>query len=137
MVREYKSKEWFMIEHARVARLATVGADGAPHTIPICPAVIDGKIVIALEGASRKHRNIVGDARVAVLFDDYVEDWESLRGVLVSGSAVEISDAAEHAHAIEVLNAKFPQYPVLAALEPDDPVILIEPSSVASWGFED
>lgn len=134
-IRELTVGERRLVQQARVARLSTVGADGAPHAIPVCPALVDGRIVIGLEGGTRKDRNISGDPRVAVLFDDYVEDWDALRGVLISGTATYLADPAERATAIDALYAKFTQYPEIAAFDADDPMIAVEPTSIASGGF--
>ena len=73
------------IDYARVCRLATADASGQPHVVPVCPILIDGRIYVASED-NRKVHNVRENPRVSLSFDDYVEDWSSLRGVIVFGS---------------------------------------------------
>ena len=62
---------------ARVARLATLTPDGAPHIVPICFAVDGDVIYSAIDHKPKRTthlqrlRNINCDARVAVLAEGY------------------------------------------------------------------
>jgi nitroimidazol reductase NimA-like FMN-containing flavoprotein (pyridoxamine 5'-phosphate oxidase superfamily) len=63
----------------RVARLATVRPDGAPHGVPVVFA-LDGAtvwLVIDEKPQRRLQRliNIAGDPRVSLLVDVHEEDW--------------------------------------------------------------
>ncbi|MGZ8595343.1 MAG: pyridoxamine 5'-phosphate oxidase family protein, partial [Actinomycetota bacterium] len=75
-----------MVRHARVAHLATLLEDGSPHVVPVCPVLDGDRIVVALGGGA-KLRNVRRDPRVALVVDDYVEDWDALRRVAVFGRA--------------------------------------------------
>lgn len=98
------------IAAAAVCRIATVRPGGGPHVIPVCP-VFDGDATVYVDlgpksasGVAVKH-----EARVAVLFDDYFDDWTKLRKVLLKCRAEEVTGAEKDA-AWERIRAKFPQY---------------------------
>ncbi|GAA3437308.1 hypothetical protein GCM10018954_069220 [Kutzneria kofuensis] len=69
---------------ARVARLATAGADGRPHLVPVTFAVHDDTVVIAVDHKPktttnlRRLRNIRENGQVSLLVDHYDEDWRQL-----------------------------------------------------------
>ncbi len=125
----------------RVARLATADADGAPHVIPVCYA-FDGAVFYSaldlkpkrVEGTRLKRvRNVVANPRVALVIDDYSEDWDALAYVLVTGTAEMLKEGPERDKAEALLREKYPQYAVL--LEPGAPVIKVTPERIVSWGL--
>lgn len=131
------------LEEARVARLATLDAEYAPHIVPVCFAY-DGKAFYS--GADLKPKRVTPDklarvqhikarSQVALLIDQYHEDWSRLWYILVRGKAELIPNSAhkERAEAIRQLKAKYPQY--AAGMLPDDaPIIRITPERITSWG---
>jgi len=122
------------VRWARVARLASIGRDGMPHVVPVCPVLDDdGRILVCLEKDSVKHRNVSADPRVALVFDDYREDWGANAAVLVRGRA-EFLEGADWERARGSLYEKFIQYEPLATID-DDPIVAIEPELVAGWGL--
>jgi PPOX class probable F420-dependent enzyme len=120
------------LDRARVARLASVGPDGWPHVVPVCPALDGDRIVVGLLGGA-KLRNVRADPRVALLVDGYVEDWDALAGVLVRGPA-SFLDGEEWMRARDLLYEKFPQYPDSDPLE-GEAIVAVAPERVASWGL--
>jgi hypothetical protein len=72
---------------------------------------------------------------VALLIDEYGEDWTQLWYVLIRGKAKLIpkSGHKEHARAIRKLRAKYPQY-AQGMLADDAPIIRITPERTTSWG---
>jgi len=131
------------LEHARVARLATVGERLKPHIVPVCFAY-DGKVFytaidqkpksVAPERLTRL-RNILAVPQVALLIDQYEEDWTQLWYVLIRGKAklIPMSGHKERAWALRKLRAKYPQY--TETMLPDDaPIIRITPDRTAFWG---
>src|SRR5690349_3201019 len=114
----------------RVARLATVGADGAPHLVPIVFALVDNVIHTAVDGKPKRHRrlrrlaNIAREPRVSVLADRYDDDWSQLWWVRADGHA-EITDSAEPA-----LLARYPQY---ATEPPPGPFLRIHVTTWTAW----
>jgi len=97
----------------RVARLATAGADGRPHVVPIC-FVLDGDTLYTAVDekpkrtrALRRLRNIEQNPWVEVVIDHYEEDWARLWWVRLRGRA-RIAELDERA--LELLAEKYPQY---------------------------
>ncbi|HWO70881.1 MAG TPA: pyridoxamine 5'-phosphate oxidase family protein [Actinomycetota bacterium] len=123
------------LRHARVARMATTGADGVPHVVPVCPVLDRGRIYVATGGGSRKVRNLEADPRVAIVFDDYVEDWNALRQVMLRGRARLIRRGLRWNELRELFNAKFPQYPEMAPIGHGDVFVEIVPEEVFTSGF--
>jgi PPOX class probable F420-dependent enzyme len=131
------------VRERRVGRLATADALGRPSVVPVCYEMIerDGQpaVAIAIDEKPkgdprrlRRIRNIQEHPEVALVVDDYSEDWRDLAWVLVRGHAEVIeTDEAEHAPAIAALRAKYPQYRRmrLEAL----PVIIIRNLQTSSW----
>ena len=121
------------VRWARVARLASNGTGGAPHAVPVCPVLDGSSVIVCLERGSAKHRNVAADPRVALVFDDYREDWDANAGVLVRGRA-RFLEGEEWDRARRLLYEKFAQYEPLAPIE-DDPIVAVEPEHVTSWGL--
>lgn len=123
------------LETARVARLATVKRDGAPHAVPICPLFEKGFFYLGTDRNTVKVRNLRANPRVALVLDDYTEDWRHLRGVLVEGEARVITGRAFRSVRAR-LYRKFSQYEGMAALTGRDAVAIeIKPRRKFSWGF--
>jgi PPOX class probable F420-dependent enzyme len=131
----------FIREH-RMARLATADLDGQPTVIPICYAFDDEHIYTPIDekpkrveaGSLKRVRNIQSNPRVAIVIDDYSEDWSKLVYVLVIGTAEVISpdeDAAEHKRAVELLRQKYAQYQSMAIDQ--RPMIRITPTRLKRW----
>jgi coenzyme F420-0:L-glutamate ligase/coenzyme F420-1:gamma-L-glutamate ligase len=131
----------------RVARLATITAGGAPHLVPVCYAgALDGDAVtavyIALDekpkrvapGALKRVRNLLANPAVSLLVDRYDDvDWSRLAFLRIDGRATLLPPGAEeHAGALAMLRAKYPQYRAMALEE--RPVIRIAPVGARSWG---
>jgi PPOX class probable F420-dependent enzyme len=123
---------------ARVARLATIGADGRPHLVPVVFAVEDEMVWTAVD-AKRKRTtrlqrivNARRDARVALLADHYDDaDWSALWWVRADGSArVLAADEPGGGHARELLAARYPQY---AGAPPAGPVLAVAVERWSGW----
>jgi PPOX class probable F420-dependent enzyme len=116
---------------ARVARLATVGADGTPHLVPVTFAVRGDTVVIAVDHKPKRTtdlkrlRNIAADPRVSLLADQYDEDWDRLWWVRADGRA-RVADTGP----VDLLVAKYPQY---ADRPPAGPVIIVEIDKWRGW----
>ena len=130
-----------LLAHAPVGRLATSDANGAPHVIPVCYALLDGMIYSVLDQKPkrasltrlRRVRNILANPQVSLVVDHYEGNWERLWYILISGTAELLEDGAERPAAIQVLREKYAQYRLMN-IGPN-PVIKIAPSHVVSWGF--
>ncbi len=95
---------------APVCRIATVRPGGEPHLIPVCP-VFDGdeSIYVDIGPRSATAAALRSEPRIAVLVDDYDDDWKKLRKVLLRCVAEKV-EGMEQAAVWEKIRAKFPQY---------------------------
>ena len=128
------------IRSARVAHLATAGANRQPHVIPIC-FVFDGNYFYSPIDEKPKRiapqklkrlKNIQENAQVALVIDRYDEDWRKLGYILVIGKARVLLSGAKHGKAVNLLRRKYPQYRSMAIDR--RPLIVIRPTRMTSWG---
>jgi PPOX class probable F420-dependent enzyme len=124
----------------RVARLTTVDAAGHPAIVPICYATDGAVIYSALDSkpkrvaptALRRVRNILANPAVALVVDDYTEQWAELSHLIVQGTASLVAaGTTEHGAAITLLRDKYPQYATMPIAE--QPVIAIRPETARFW----
>ena len=143
-----------MLRDARRAVLATIALDGAPRLVPITFAVdvshaasivytpLDEKPkTVADPRDLARVQDILARPRVALLVDDWSEDWSHLGWLRLSGSARLLDrddDSAsddhsttEHGRAVALLRSKYEQY-ATHALELR-PIIRIELVRSTSW----
>ena len=124
------------VRWGRVARMATVSADGRIHNVPVSPVLDGGTLLIATDTTSKKVRNLEANARVTLVFDEYAEMWDLLRGVVIEGAVRIVRDGEEFARARGLLYEKYRQYEVDSPIEQATSVILVvTPERVLSWGF--
>jgi PPOX class probable F420-dependent enzyme len=120
---------------ARVARLATVSADGVPHLVPVTFAVRGDVVVFAVDHkpkssvALRRLRNIAENPAVCFLADGYSEDWSQLWWVRADGLARVLPDG-DRAEPISWLVAKYEQY---AERPPEHAVVATEVRTWSGW----
>jgi PPOX class probable F420-dependent enzyme len=101
---------------ARVARLASVGADGRPHIVPVV-FVLDGETIYSVvdrkpkrTGRLKRLENLRARPAAALLADHYDEDWDSLWWVRADGRArILDGDHREAGRAVALLSARYPQ----------------------------
>ena len=130
------------LERHRVGHLATAGADGAPHVIPVCYA-LDASALYFVADEKPKRRparrlqrlvNLRENPRAALVVDDYDDDWTRLAWLLVRGPASVVSTPAMHARALALLRTRYPQYVAMALDDPErNPIVRIEPARVTMW----
>jgi PPOX class probable F420-dependent enzyme len=120
---------------ARVARLATVGATGRPHLVPVVFA-LDGDVLFTAVDAKPKRttalkrlENIAANPRVALLADHYDEDWDALWWARADGVARVASDA-DARRGIALLVERYEQY---RAAPPRGPVIAVAIERWSGW----
>ena len=131
------------LKEARVARFATLDAEGRPHVVPVC-FLYDGSVFYTAVDKKPKRlpperlarvRHIKETPRVALLIDEYYEDWTRLWYVLVRGTAKLIPKSAtrERSKVIRQLKKKYAQY--ASGMLPDEALIIrITPQRIAFWG---
>ena len=79
------------LDRHRVAHLATADAGGAPHVVPLCYARLDDRLYFVADDkpkrngprALRRLANIAANPRVALVVDDYDDDWSRLAYLLL------------------------------------------------------
>jgi PPOX class probable F420-dependent enzyme len=124
------------IAAARVARLATVGANGRPHIVPICFALEDQTLYFAVDAKPKRTtnlkrlRNIAANPAVSILIDHYEDDWDRLWWVRLDGRARVVTKDAEVEKAQRLLARRYAQY---RAAKPAGPVVAVSIEGVASW----
>lgn len=123
---------------ARVARLATAGADGRPHLVPIVFAVSGDIVYSAVDAkpkrttALRRLANVRENPAVALLVDHYDDaDWGALwwvradgrgrvldpEGETASGTGDDpAAEAAEARRAVALLRDRYPQQEAVGAV---------------------
>lgn len=135
------------IQDRRIGHLATADIAGRPSVVPVVYALIDldGEPAIAIaidekpKGDPRKLRrvrNIRERPEIALIVDEYREDWAALAWVLVRGiSGLVEPGASGHAQALAALRMKYPQY--LGMRLETLPVIVIRDLATSSWRGSD
>jgi PPOX class probable F420-dependent enzyme len=130
------------IERARVARLATANSESKPHLVPVV-FVFDGNYFFIPVDEKRKKtvkpeklkrvRNINENPNVALLIDEYSEDWTKLAFVMIQGKA-SIADKTQGnmqlQEAYKKLTSKYPQYQKIGL---GKVCIVIKPEKVTTW----
>ena len=120
----------------RVARLATVRPDGAPHVVVCCYAVQGDRVWTAIDAKPKsgarlqRLENVRANPRASLLVDHYEEDWSQLWWVRLRGTARVLEDGAEHDRALSLLAAKYEQY---RSEPPPGPVIAVRLTEWRGW----
>jgi PPOX class probable F420-dependent enzyme len=127
---------------ARVARLATVGADGRPHVVPITFALDGDTLYTAVDHKPkrttrlRRLENVAANPRVSVLADHYEDqDWSALWWVRADGVARIVAPNDPQRTAVStLLQARYEQY---RRLPPTGPAIALSISRWSGWRAAD
>lgn len=127
------------IKRQRVARLATVDAQGQPHVVPIVYAFDSPRLFTPINAKPKRvdpHqlqrvRNIQSNPQVAVIIDEYSDDWNMLAWVQLRGRAKVVKMGPEQAAGVVLLEAKYDQYKTMPLAE--KPLIIITVNHVVSW----
>ena len=127
-------------ERHRVAHLATADANGAPHVIPLCYALVGDAVYFVVDEKPKRTRtglkrlrNIAANPHVALVIDDYDEDWRRLAYLLVRGRAAVVADQAEYAAALVALRERYPQYRTMPLAFDTHPMVRIVPEQRHLW----
>ena len=122
---------------ARVARLATLEADGRPHLVPIVFAIESRTLYSAVydkpkrrDRELRRLRNARERPTATILVDHYAEDWRELWWVRIDGSARVLDGGEEADTALALLAKKYEQY---ARMPPRPPVLAVDVERTTAW----
>jgi PPOX class probable F420-dependent enzyme len=120
---------------ARVARLASVSSDGRPHVVPVVFACSGDTIWTAVDAKPKRTRalrrlaNVRANPGVALLADEYSDDWSALWWVRADGVA-RVVEAVDAGRGLALLAERYPQY---AADPPAGPVIEVSVERWSGW----
>ena len=121
---------------ARVARLATVRPDGAPHLVP-CTFAVDGDVVYtAVDAKPKRHArlqrlaNLRDEPRCALLVDRYDDDWSQLWWVRADGTAAVVDEPAPDHPALRLLADRYAPYREQA---PRGPLVIVTVHRWSGW----
>lgn len=126
------------LARARVARLASVDPEGAPHVVPFVFAVEGDVLFTEVDDKPKRSRslkrtaNIRENPRVSVLVDHYEDDWPRLWWVRADGLARVVDEGPERDRGLALLAEKYPQYREQADR---GPVIVIEVRRWSWWSY--
>jgi len=124
------------VSESRVARLATIDADGRPHLVPIVFVLAGETLYTAVDAKPKRSRALrrIENARsrpeVTVLVDRYDEDWSLLWWIRLRGQARVLDEGEEAASALVLLAGKYEQYRDAA---PGLPVLAIDVEEWRGW----
>ncbi len=111
----------YLLGERRLGRLATAGATGLPHVVPVGWRYNPELGTIDVTGrnlaATKKFRNVRENPKAAFVVDDVLPPWRP-RSVMVQGRAQALEAPAD------------------TGAERDGAVIRIVPDKIVSWGLE-
>jgi PPOX class probable F420-dependent enzyme len=122
-----------------VAHLATAGASGQPHVVPVCFAYHVDRFWIAVDEKPKttqrlkRVRNIEANPRISLVIDRYDDDWARLAWLLVTGRARVLPRGSDAGPGVlDALRERYPKYRGMA-LE-GRAIIEITPERITQWG---
>jgi uncharacterized protein len=124
------------VAQARVGRLSTVGATGAPHAVPVCYAVHGDTVYSAVDHKPkrtttlRRIDNLTHNDQACLLVDEYSDSWDRLWWVRLDGRGRLVDDAQETTTALALLTDKYPQY---QHRRPAGPVLALDVDRWRGW----
>jgi PPOX class probable F420-dependent enzyme len=127
-----------LLASARVARLATVTPDGAPHLVPICFALAGAVAYTAVDAKPKRTtdlqrvRNLQANPRASLLADHYEDDWSRLWWVRADGTARVVDLEPERSRAAELLADRYAPYRDDA---PAGVVLALDIERLTGWRF--
>ena len=134
-----------IIDKATVARLATVDSEHKPHVVTVVFVFDNDYYFIPIDQKTKRSRpenlkrikNIQQNPNVALLIDEYNEDWRQLYFIMIQGKAsivggkeLEQNEQVLLEKAHKLLSAKYVQYQEIGIGEY---VIMIIPQKVITW----
>jgi PPOX class probable F420-dependent enzyme len=129
------------LDRHRVAHLATADIDGAPHVVPLCYARVGDTVYFVADDKPKKSgprrlkrlSNILENSRVALVVDDYDEDWRRLAFLLVHLEARLVDTEAEYDEALVALRDRYSQYHRMALAKTTHPMVRLTPRRWHLW----
>ena len=128
------------VRRHQVARLATVDGSGQPLVLPICYVLVGNTLCSPTDAKPKRVsvqrlkrlRNIRENPRVALVIDDYSEDWTQLAYVILHGTAEILTAGPVFDEAISALREKYRQYRQMSIEA--NPMIAVHLTRAVGWG---
>jgi len=89
--------------------IATVRPDGYPQATTVTYANDGLNLYFSCDGASQKVRNIGRNRKVSLAIDRDSEDWNTIQGLSLGGTAQVVKDRKEFQRALRLMTKKYPQ----------------------------
>jgi PPOX class probable F420-dependent enzyme len=129
------------IKRARVARLATIDSEFKSYLVPVVFVFdgnhffipVDEKRKTAKPEKLKRIRNIQDNPNVALLIDEYSEDWTKLAFVMIQGKASIASTGEGNTQVREAYKKLMTKYVQYQKVGIGEMCIIITPNKVASW----
>jgi nitroimidazol reductase NimA-like FMN-containing flavoprotein (pyridoxamine 5'-phosphate oxidase superfamily) len=119
------------LEDNEVGRLATIGKDGFPHTVPVCYIYRAGSVWVATDYETAKYRNLQSNNKVALVVD---AGYDANHGIVIQGLATIFERGQEFRDIYAMFHKKFNWVRASPWGEGEVPFIKIEPVHKACWG---
>jgi nitroimidazol reductase NimA-like FMN-containing flavoprotein (pyridoxamine 5'-phosphate oxidase superfamily) len=126
-----KIEEERFLSDNEIGRLATIGANGLPHVVPVCYVYRSGSLWVATDYETKKFRNVLSNNKVALVVDT---GYDSNRGMLIQGRARIYEKGHEFRKVYAVFFRKFNWVKASPWKEREVPFIKILPTRKACWG---
>lgn len=127
------------LEEGRRAQVATCGADGWPHVVPLSYLLIDGQVAFWTDGDSQKVTNLRRDPRISVLVERG-NSVDEFRAVLLRGYAEVDGDYGRSVAAGRSLFSRYSPVPLpdealehVRALAHQRVTVRVRVEKVVSW----
>jgi PPOX class probable F420-dependent enzyme len=120
-----------LLEGANFAHVATLMADGAPHSVAVWAGLEGDRVVFFSQTSSQKARNLARDPRVALSITDHDDPYRTGR---LRGRVVERREGEAAFPAMDALSVKYTGQP-FPMRGPQTVVFLVEPEHSASMAL--
>ncbi len=125
----------------RVGHLATAAADGAPHVVPVCYARRGDDLYFVADDKPKRDgprhlkrlANITANPRVALVVDDYDDDWTRLAYLLLHLDAAIVADSTEYSEGLAALRARYVPYQRMPLTLATHPMVRMTPRRWHLW----
>lgn len=125
-------------EQARVAHVGTIDEHVRAHLVPVTFVIDRDTFYSPTDAAPRpvkRLRNLEHHPGVTILVDSYDEDWAKVWWIRMRGTGRTVGESPEHAHARQLLTAKYPQF---ASAPPDEgagPMLAVDVEEWLGWAY--
>jgi uncharacterized protein len=124
-----KKRELDFLREHELCRLATASKSAKPHVVPVIYALDGEDIVVAVDYATKKLKNLRENRAVALVVDTYRPN----RGLMVEGDCEIFERGKEYLRLLQVLFDRFEFYRRDPWGEGESPILKIHPTKCVAW----